>query len=55
MTSTMSVSRRAVRLATLLALVGALVLAGCGTKTVSSTNENGQVSTQTVPNVHFAA
>ena len=51
---TTSVSRRAVRVSTLLLLVGALVLAGCGTKTVSSTNTNGQVSTQTVPNVHFA-
>jgi hypothetical protein len=38
----------------LLLLVGALALAGCGTKTVSTTNANGQVSLQTVPNVHFA-
>jgi hypothetical protein len=37
-------------------LVGALALAGCGnaTKTVSSTGADGQVTTQTVPNVHFA-
>ena len=35
-------------------LVG--VVAGCGNKTkvVSSTNANGQVTTQTVPDVHFA-
>jgi hypothetical protein len=37
-------------------LVGTLALAGCGnaTKTVSSTGPNGQATTQTVPNVHFA-
>ena len=54
MISTMPVSRRVLRVLTLLLLAGTLVLAGCGTKTVSSTNANGQVSTQTVPNVHFA-
>lgn len=44
------------RVATLVLLVGAVALAGCGnaTKTVSSTGANGQVTTQTVPNVHFA-
>lgn len=54
MISTMPVSRRVLRVLTLLLLAGTLVLAGCGTKTVSSTNANGHVSTQTVPNVHFA-
>jgi hypothetical protein len=54
MTTTRPVSRRVLRVTTLLLLVGSLVLAGCGTKTVSSTNANGQVTTQTVPNVHFA-
>jgi hypothetical protein len=52
--STTAVSRRAVRVVTLVLIVGAVALAGCGTKTVSTTNANGQVSTQTVPNVHFA-
>ncbi|MGZ4248994.1 MAG: hypothetical protein ACXVUE_11895 [Solirubrobacteraceae bacterium] len=44
------------RIAMLMLLVGALALAGCGaaTKTVSSTGANGQVTSQTVPNVHFA-
>jgi len=44
------------RAAALVLLVGTLVVAGCGnaTKTVSSTGANGQVTTQTVPNVHFA-
>jgi hypothetical protein len=44
------------RTATLALLVGTLALAGCGnaTKSVSSTGANGQVTTQTVPNVHFA-
>ncbi len=44
------------RIATLLLLAGTLIFAGCGssTKTVSSTGSNGQVTTQTVPNVHFA-
>lgn len=39
-----------------LLLAGSLAVAGCGsaTKTVSSTGSNGQVTTQTVPNVHFA-
>lgn len=47
-------SGRFLRVITLLLLVGALGLTGCGTKTVSSTGANGQVATQTVPNVHFA-
>ncbi len=44
------------RVVTIPLIVGALALAGCGsaTKTVSSTGANGQVTTQTVPNVHFA-
>lgn len=44
------------RVATVVLLVATLALAGCGnaTKTVSSTGPNGQVTTQTVPNVHFA-
>ncbi len=39
-----------------LLLATTLAVAGCGsaTKTVSSTGANGQVTTQTVPNVHFA-
>jgi hypothetical protein len=42
--------------ATLVLLAGTLAIAGCGsaTKTVSTTGANGQVTTQTVPNVHFA-
>lgn len=45
-----------VRVVTILLIAGALALTGCGsaTKTVSSTGSNGQVTTQTVPNVHFA-
>jgi hypothetical protein len=56
MNSITSGSQRVRRVATLLLLVGILTLAGCGssTKTVSSTGSNGQVTTQTVPNVHFA-
>lgn len=54
MTLTKRASRRGLRVATLLLLVGALGLAGCGTKTVTGTGANGQVTTQTVPNVHFA-
>lgn len=38
----------------LLLVLGVLALSGCGTKTVTSTGANGQVTTQTVPNVHFA-
>jgi hypothetical protein len=43
-------------IATVVLLAGTLAFAGCGnsTKTVSSTGANGQVTTQTVPNVHFA-
>ncbi len=40
--------------ATVLLLGATLAFAGCGTKTVTSTGANGQVTTQTVPNVHFA-
>jgi hypothetical protein len=49
-------SLRLLRIATLVLLVGTLALAGCGssTKTVTSRGSNGQVTTQTVPNVHFA-
>jgi hypothetical protein len=34
--------------------VFAIAVAGCGTKTVSKTSANGAVTTETVPNVHFA-
>jgi uncharacterized protein YidB (DUF937 family) len=56
MTTTRPSSSLLARVVTILAIVGALALAGCGsgTKTVSSTGSNGQVTTQTVPNVHFA-
>lgn len=49
-------SARALRMATLLLLIGTLILAGCGssTKTVSATGANGQVTTQKVPAIHFA-
>jgi hypothetical protein len=47
-------SPRIRRTTILFLLVATLTLAGCGTKTVSSTGANGQVSTQTVPNIHFA-
>ena len=47
--------RRLIVLLTLcLALAGAFVASGCGKKTVTTTGSNGQVSTRTVPNVHFA-
>jgi hypothetical protein len=41
---------------TILLAVFALLLAGCGNKTkeVTSTGSNGQVTTQKVPDVHFA-
>lgn len=44
------------RLTTLLLLLGTLSVAGCGnsTKTVTSTAADGQVTTQSVPNIHFA-
>jgi hypothetical protein len=51
---TTPVSRRCLRVITLLLLAGALGLTGCGTKTVTNTGANGQATTQTVPNVHFA-
>ncbi|MGZ6615775.1 MAG: hypothetical protein ACXVFQ_15245 [Solirubrobacteraceae bacterium] len=56
MTTTKLFSPSLRRIATLVLLVGTLALAGCGnaTKTVSSTGANGQVTTQTVPKVHFA-
>lgn len=49
-------SPRRRKIAIVLLVAGTLAFAGCGsaTKTVSSTAANGQVSTQTVPNVHFA-
>ncbi len=39
-------------IAVLLAL--ALAVGGCGTKTISKTSANGTVTTETVPNIHFA-
>jgi hypothetical protein len=39
---------------TLVLVVFAGSLAGCGTKTVTQTGANGAVTTRTVPNVHFA-
>jgi hypothetical protein len=41
-------------IATLVLVVFAGSLAGCGTKTVTQTAANGAVTTRTVPNVHFA-
>jgi predicted small secreted protein len=38
----------------LLLLAVALLAAGCGTKTVTTTGPNGQATTQTVENIHFA-
>jgi hypothetical protein len=45
-------SRALATIAVLLAL--AVAVAGCGTKTVTQTSANGAVTTETVPNVHFA-
>jgi hypothetical protein len=44
------------RLLTLLVVLATLALSttGCGTKTVTETRANGQVTTATVANVHFA-
>jgi hypothetical protein len=43
------------RIASLVAIVAVLGLAtGCGDKTVTSTDSQGQQVTQTVPNIHFA-
>jgi hypothetical protein len=42
------------RLFAVLLIGAALAAAGCGTKTVTSTGANGQVTTQTVQNIHFA-
>jgi hypothetical protein len=56
MTTNILLSSPLRRIMTLVLLAGTLAFAGCGnaTKTVSSTGANGQVTTQTVPNVHFA-
>jgi hypothetical protein len=45
-------SRASATLAVLLVL--GLALAGCGTKTVSRTTANGTVTTEKIPDVHFA-
>jgi hypothetical protein len=37
-----------------LLIAGTLAVAGCGTKQVTVTGNNGQVTTQTVKNIHFA-
>lgn len=49
-------SPRLRRIATVLLLGATVAVAGCGssTKIVSTTGSNGQVTSQTVPNVHFA-
>lgn len=49
---TFSLSPR--RLTALLMVAGALALAGCGSKTVTLTGANGQATTETVANIHFA-
>jgi hypothetical protein len=56
MTMTKLFSSAPRRMTIVVLLAGTLAVAGCGgsTKTVSSTGANGQVTTQTVPNVHFA-
>ena len=56
MTQTKLLSPTLRRIAIVVLLAGTLAFAGCGSamKTVSSTAANGQVTTQTVPNVHFA-
>ena len=41
-------------IALVLVLAAALVAAGCGSKTVTTTGSGGQVSTRTVPDVKFA-
>jgi hypothetical protein len=41
-------------LAIAVALVIAVAVAGCGTKTVTMTGPNGQATTETVKNIHFA-
>lgn len=46
--------RTAALLTCVLALALALSATGCGDKTVTETGSNGQVTTRTVPNVHFA-
>jgi hypothetical protein len=47
------VPRRLLAIALLLLAV-AIPIAGCGSKTITTTNANGQVTTRSVPNVHFA-
>jgi hypothetical protein len=42
------------RLIAVLLIGAALAAAGCGTKTVTSTGANGQITTQTVKNIHFS-
>jgi hypothetical protein len=42
------------RLAIAALLAAALTLSACGTKTVAVTGPGGQVTTRTVPNIHFA-
>jgi hypothetical protein len=56
MTGTKPRSPELRRIATVVLLVATVAVAGCGssTKIVSSTGSNGQATTQTVPNVHFA-
>ena len=39
---------------TILVVIAALAVAGCGSKTVTTTGANGQVTTQTVKNIHFS-
>ena len=45
---------RRISLLACLVLLSATVLSACGSKTVTSTDSAGNVSTKTVPNVHFA-
>lgn len=56
MSPTRHLAPRVRHFAAVLLLAVTLAASGCGgsTKTVSSTGPNGQVTTQTVPNVHFA-
>jgi hypothetical protein len=56
MTTTKLFSPGLRRIAAVVRVAGTLAVAGCGssTMTVSRTGANGQVTTQAVPNVHFA-
>jgi hypothetical protein len=57
MPSSLDQSRPVRRATTLVALLGVIIcvaVAGCGTKTVTTTGPNGQATTQTVKNIHFA-